>query len=247
MTLAAQADNNGKFFLRKHANPIYQKICRNDTWLYHFMLCVTENVPAVSVCQNLFMNHVVCSRWGNFPFVFNLLETKVGPKSPFSFSAEPYWRMSCAGVSCLAQSEGVRVCVCVAHRKHRGDVEVVGAERVFHGSCTSVCCISLGVVFQLWEKGITPYNFFHSPISFLAMPITRATKHTLTNSQSHRKPDWYGRQLVSAVWAGCVILFHPLTWQQFCTGLSSLRPGPRSKNRNLGSGSANFKISLVMI
>lgn len=84
----------------------------------------------------------------------------------------------------------VSVCVRAAHRKHWGDVEVVGAERVFLGSCTSVCCISQGVVFQLWEKGITPYHFFHSPVSFLAMPITRAMErtrtHKLTKSQEAR-------------------------------------------------------------
>lgn len=213
------------------------------------MLCVIENVPALSVCQNLSMNYVVCSRWGNFPFVFNLLETYGGPISPFSFSAEPYWRMSCAGVSCLPQCECV--CVCVAHRKHRGDVEVVGGgEGVpwFLHICVlhfSGCC------FSVVREGYYPVSFFslsHFLPYYAHNKGPEVHAHTHRNSQSHRKPDWYGRQLVSAVWVGCVILFHPLTWQQFCTGFSSLRAGPGSKNKNLASASVPFRMpSLVFL
>lgn len=78
-----------------------------------------------------------------------------------------------------------RMCVCCSQEASRRCGGCRGAERVFHGSCTSVYCISLGVVFQLWEKGITPYHFF-SLSHFLPHYAHNKGHEAHTYSQIHK-------------------------------------------------------------
>lgn len=94
--------------------------------------------------------------------------------------------MSCAGVSSPSLALCVCECiiVCVSQEALKGGPGC-GAEGVFHSSCTSAGCISLGVpCFLVVREGYHPYYFFffflNSPISFPSFPIRSFQKHTHT-------------------------------------------------------------------
>lgn len=139
------------------------------------------------------------------------------PISPVSFSCLHYCRMSCAGVSSLSLALCVCLIVCVSQEALRGAGG--GVEGVFHSSCTSAGCISLGVTQLLFdrERGISPISIFSKLSYFLPLiahnklPEANTYTHTLLSQEARQRfPATLERGRWGLIWP------YLLTWLHSC-------------------------------